>query len=180
MSVGATIPGDSCRARLAGLGLVFALITGCADGTVDPSAPSDGAEVPAEDDLAEKPTVDALLPSDRGAPPAELIVEDVVTGDGEVAEPGDTLQVHYVGVLWESGRQFDASWDRGRPFLFTLGDGRVIAGWERGLTGMRVHGRRMLIVPPDLAYGERGVSGSIGPDETLVFVVDLLDVESGP
>jgi peptidylprolyl isomerase len=86
------------------------------------------------------------------------------------------VDVHYVGVSWATGRQFDASWDRGGTFQFGLGQGQVIPGWDQGVTGMKVGGRRRLTIPPDLAYGSRGAGGAIGPDETLVFVVDLLGV----
>lgn len=90
--------------------------------------------------------------------------------------PGRTVTVHYVGVSWATGRQFDASWDRDEPFRFGLGAGQVIRGWDDGVVGMRVGGRRTLTIPPEMAYGSRGAGGVIGPDETLVFVVDLLDV----
>lgn len=160
--------------------LVLVLTTACASGpgVTDPDPTESGASV--DDQPVEKPAIETVLPDERGAPPAELLIEDVVTGDGAIAQVGDVLRVHYLGVNWSSGQQFDASWDRGQPYQFTLGAGGVIAGWDQGLVGMRVHGRRMLIVPPDLAYGARGVGGMIGPDETLVFVVDLLEVESGP
>ena len=97
-------------------------------------------------------------------------------GDGAVARAGQIVTVHYVGVLYQTGEQFDASWDRGQPFKFELGAGRVIAGWDDGVEGMRVGGRRELVIPPALAYGDRG-SGPIGPAETLVFVVDLVDIK---
>lgn len=109
-----------------------------------------------------------------GAPPAALEVDDLEVGEGPLAEAGHVVEVHYVGVSWSNGRQFDASWDRREPLEFRLGAGEVIAGWDRGVDGMRVGGRRRLTIPPDLAYGRRGAGGVIGPDETLVFVVDLL------
>lgn len=111
-----------------------------------------------------------------GPPPAELGIEDLAEGDGPEATPGQAVDVHYVGVSWSTGTQFDASWDRGQPFSFRLGAGQVIPGWDRGVAGMRVGGRRRLTIPPDLAYGSRGAGGAIGPGETLVFVVDLLGV----
>lgn len=111
-----------------------------------------------------------------GAPPAELVAEDLVVGTGAEATAGSTVEVHYVGVSWSTQRQFDASWDRGRPFDFPLGAGRVIRGWDDGVAGMRVGGRRRLVIPPALGYGSRGAGGAIGPNETLVFVVDLLAV----
>lgn len=109
-------------------------------------------------------------------PPGDLVIDDVVVGEGDEAAPGRDVEVHYVGVAWSSGEQFDASWDRGDTFTFRLGAGQVITGWDRGVQGMKVGGRRRLTLPPDLAYGSRGAGGVIGPDETLVFVVDLVGV----
>ena len=120
----------------------------------------------------QRPDVD---PHD-GPPPADLVVEDVTTGDGPEAVVGRTVSVHYVGVAHSTGEEFDASWNRGAPFRFPLGAGRVIAGWDRGVAGMRVGGRRRLVIPPHLGYGDRGAGGAIAPGETLVFVVDLLGV----
>jgi peptidylprolyl isomerase len=108
------------------------------------------------------------------APPTDLVVEDLTEGDGAEATAGQTVEVHYVGVAWSTRKQFDASWDRGATFSFPLGGGRVIAGWDQGVAGMRVGGRRKLTIPPRLGYGSRGAGGAIGPNETLVFVVDLL------
>ena len=112
----------------------------------------------------------------EGSPPAELVVEDLSEGDGDEATAGQKVSVHYVGVSWSTGQQFDASWDRGSPFEFGLGGGQVIRGWDDGVAGMRVGGRRRLTIPPELGYGARGAGGVIGPNETLVFVVDLLGV----
>ena len=123
-------------------------------------------------DKADKPTVE--IPD--GPPPADLEIEDLTIGDGDEAVAGRTVDVHYVGVSWSSGQQFDSSWDRGSPFSFGLGARQVIQGWDRGVAGMRVGGRRRLTIPPDLGYGSRGAGGVIGPNETLVFVVDLLGV----
>jgi peptidylprolyl isomerase len=109
-------------------------------------------------------------------PPADLEVADVVVGEGPEAGPGQSVEVHYVGVSWSTGRQFDASWDRGDTFSFTLGAGQVISGWDQGVAGMRVGGQRRLTIPPHLGYGSRGAGGVIGPNETLVFVVDLVGV----
>ena len=121
----------------------------------------------------EKPQVDVVSTE---PPPQELELEDIVVGDGDEAVSGRQVDVHYVGVAWSTGEQFDASWDRGGTFSFGLGEGRVIKGWDQGVAGMKVGGRRRLTSPPDLAYGERGAGGAIGPGETLVFVVDLLGV----
>jgi peptidylprolyl isomerase len=121
----------------------------------------------------EKPEV--LIPEDQ-APSYQLELDDIVTGEGDEAVKGRTVEVHYVGVSWASGRQFDASWDRGQTFRFKLGKGQVIAGWDQGVAGMKAGGRRRITIPPMLAYGKRGAGGVIGPDETLVFVVDLVAV----
>ena len=109
-------------------------------------------------------------------PPAELVVEDLVVGDGPEATSGQPVEVHYVGVAWSTKRQFDASWDRGDTFGFRLGAGQVISGWDQGVAGMKLGGRRRLTIPPAMGYGASGAGGVIGPNETLVFVVDLLGV----
>jgi peptidylprolyl isomerase len=120
------------------------------------------------------PKPDVTIPD--AAPPADLVIEDIVVGDGDEAAAGHEVEVHYVGVSWSDGRQFDASWDRNDTFSFNLGGGQVIQGWDQGVQGMRVGGRRRLTLPPDLAYGSRGAGGVIGPNETLVFVVDLVGI----
>jgi len=112
----------------------------------------------------------------EGDPPADLQIEDLTVGDGDEATVGKKVDVHYVGVSWSTGKQFDASWDRRSTFGFNLGAGQVIAGWDQGVAGMRVGGRRRLTIPPHLGYGDRGAGGAIKPNETLVFVVDLLGV----
>jgi peptidylprolyl isomerase len=109
-----------------------------------------------------------------GEPPADLQITDIWEGDGDVTKAGDTVKVHYVGVAYSTGEEFDASWNRGDPLEFQLGAGRVIAGWDQGVQGMRVGGRRQLITPPDLAYGNRGAGNVIAPGETLIFVCDLV------
>ena len=119
----------------------------------------------------EKPVVD--VPSGQD-PSYQLEIEDIVAGEGDEAADGHVVEVHYVGVSWSTGREFDASWGRGETFQFTLGRGQVIAGWDQGVAGMRIGGRRRITIPPMLAYGKRGAGGVIGPDETLVFVVDLV------
>jgi peptidylprolyl isomerase len=109
-----------------------------------------------------------------GEPPAALEVTDIWEGTGAEAKAGDTVEVHYVGVSFSTGEQFDASWDRGSPLQFRLGVGQVIQGWDQGVQGMKVGGRRQLIIPPGLAYGDRGAPGAIAPGETLIFVCDLV------
>ncbi len=125
--------------------------------------------------MAETKKPDVYVPPGE-TPPGDLVVEDVVEGEGEEAKSGHEVEVHYVGVAWSNRKQFDASWDRGDTFKFGLGRGDVIPGWDQGVAGMRVGGRRRITIPPMLAYGKRGAGGVIGPDETLVFVVDLLGV----
>ena len=120
-----------------------------------------------------KPTV--TIPA--GAPPTELLADDEVVGDGDEAIIGKRVVVHYVGVAWSNGEEFDASWNRGDTFDFRLGAREVIEGWDRGVKGMRVGGRRRLTIPPELGYGSRGAGGAIKGGETLVFVVDLLAVK---
>ena len=117
---------------------------------------------------------DVTIPD--GPPPSELLLEDLTVGDGNEAVAGTTCTMQYVGHSWSSKQQFDASWDRGQPFTFQLGAGMVIGGWDQGVAGMKVGGRRRLTIPPHLGYGARGTGGAIGPNETLVFIVDLLDV----
>jgi peptidylprolyl isomerase len=119
-----------------------------------------------------KPTIE--IPDTE--PPTSLQIEDLTVGDGAEAVAGTTCTMQYVGHGWSTKRQFDASWDRGEPFSFQLGAGQVIAGWDQGVAGMKVGGRRKLTIPPDLGYGSRGAGGAIKPGETLVFVVDLLGV----
>ena len=106
----------------------------------------------------------------------ELVREDLIAGTGAEATPGKTVEVHYVGVSWSTKKQFDASWDRGETFDFPLGAGRVIRGWDEGVRGMRVGGRRRLTIPPAMGYCARGAGADIGPNETLVFIVDLIAV----
>lgn len=118
---------------------------------------------------------DVTIPTDS-TPPTELVIEDLTVGDGEEAAAGHNVDVHYVGVSWSTAQQFDASWDRGDTFGFRLGRGQVIQGWDDGVAGMKVGGRRRITIPPHMGYGARGAGGVIGPNETLVFVVDLLGV----
>ena len=123
--------------------------------------------------MADKPHV--YVPPGE-APPTDLKIDDLVEGDGPVAEAHHEVEVHYVGVAWSTRKQFDASWDRGEPFRFALGEGQVIPGWDQGVQGMKVGGRRQLTIPPNLGYGKAGAGGVIKGGETLVFVVDLVDV----
>ncbi len=121
--------------------------------------------------MPDKPEID--FPD---APPEDLEATDITAGEGDEASSGKTVLVHYVGVAHSTGEEFDASYNRGEPLSFRLGAGQVIAGWDQGVTGMKVGGRRKLVVPPHLGYGDRGAGGVIKPGETLIFVVDLIDV----
>jgi peptidylprolyl isomerase len=112
----------------------------------------------------------------EGGAPTDLVIEDLIVGDGTEAKAGDTVSAHYVGVSHSTGEEFDSSWGRGQPLEFRLGVGMVIPGWDRGIEGMKVGGRRKLTIPPQLGYGDRGAGAAIGPGETLIFVVDLDDV----
>ncbi len=123
-------------------------------------------------DTFERPTI--TVPDT--APPSELGIEDVVVGDGQEAVAGMAVNVDYVGVSWSTGQEFDASWNRGQPLSFTLGAGQVIQGWDSGVAGMRIGGRRTITIPPEMGYGAAGAGGAIGPNETLVFTVDLRSI----
>ena len=120
----------------------------------------------------EKPEIDFPGPET----PDDLVITEVTEGDGAEATSGSTVSVHYVGVAHSTGEEFDASYNRGTPLEFRLGIGQVIQGWDQGVAGMKVGGRRQLVIPPHLGYGDRGAGGVIQPGETLIFVVDLLDV----
>lgn len=120
----------------------------------------------------EKPEVDPHL----GDAPTDLEITDLVEGDGAEAKSGDTVSVHYVGVAHSTGEEFDASYNRGTPLQFRLGIGQVISGWDTGVQGMKVGGRRRLVIPAHLGYGDRGAGGVIKPGETLIFVVDLVGI----
>jgi peptidylprolyl isomerase len=122
--------------------------------------------------MTEKPEID--FP--EGPPPADLEITDLTEGSGAEAAAGNTVSVHYVGVAHSTGEEFDASYNRGAPLDFRLGVGQVISGWDQGVQGMKVGGRRKLVIPPHLGYGDRGAGGVIKPGETLIFVVDLLEV----
>lgn len=163
------------RGKILIVALCFALalaVAGC--GSDDDSSTTSGGEATAAEassstDLAKKPEV--TVPSDP--PPKELVERDIVEGDGEEVINGSKVTVQYVGVGYKSGEEFDASWDRGEPFTFSIGDREVIEGWDQGLRGMKEGGRRELVIPPELAYGPAGAPPAIGPNETLIFVVDL-------
>lgn len=153
-------------------------IAACGDD--DDSSSDDGATAEAtteaevdNTDLKKKPVITTSGDESPGA----LVVDDIVVGKGPEAKAGDDVSMQYVGVLYSDGTEFDASWERGQPFDFKLGAGEVIPGWDQGIVGMKVGGRREMIIPPDLAYGPAGQPPSIPPDATLVFVVDLLDVK---
>ena len=162
------------------------LVLGCGNDGGESAATDSSTEVPTSIEIVPTPTpagdvdnadlsVKPLVTIPPSSPPTELLIEDLVVGSGSPVGVGDFLIMDYVGVSYSTGLQFDASWDRGSPFPFELGAGRVIQGWDQGIVGMSVGGRRSLTIPPELAYGENGSgSGSIGPNETLVFVVDLI------
>ena len=147
-------------------------VSGCGSDSED-SASSSATPSAESTPAATKPEV--TVP--KGKLPEKLEITDVKKGTGATAEPGKNVTVQYVGVSALNGRQFDASWDRGEPFSFQLGAGSVIRGWDEGVKGMKVGGRRQLVIPPDLAYGPDGSPPTIGPNETLVFVIDLLSVD---
>jgi peptidylprolyl isomerase len=171
------------------LGVLAALaLAGCGD---DDDGDGDGENTPApaaQEQTETEPTpseqrqaledtsTKPVIPRPTGSPPRRLQTEDIVRGTGPAAKPGDTVAVHYAGVTFSTGEEFDASWNSGQPFDFPLGGGQVIDGWDRGIVGMKVGGRRMLTIPPELAYGAQGFPPAIGPNETLVFVVDLLEI----
>ncbi|GAA3695570.1 FKBP-type peptidyl-prolyl cis-trans isomerase [Microlunatus aurantiacus] len=122
--------------------------------------------------MTEKPEVDFY----EGDTPTDLVITDLIVGEGDEAKAGQQVKVHYVGVAHSTGEEFDASYNRGAPLDFPLGAGRVIQGWDQGVVGMKVGGRRQLVIPPHLGYGDRGAGGVIKPGETLIFVVDLVAV----
>jgi peptidylprolyl isomerase len=159
------------RGRAAVIIAAVLLLGACERGDEEERPVADETEAP---DPSQRPDVLAEAGDLAGDPPTELQIDDVLVGEGDPVEAGDTVSVHYVGVAWSTREEFDASWERDQPLSFTLGAGHVIRGWDQGVEGMRVGGRRTLTIPPDLAYGDRGVDGVIAPGETLVFVVDLL------
>jgi peptidylprolyl isomerase len=128
------------------------------------------ATTPTSGPLSTEPAV----PPQSGAPPTKLVTKDLIVGTGPEAKAGQSVTVNYVGALYKGGKVFDASWKRHEPFNFVLGKGAVIAGWDQGIAGMKVGGRRLLIIPAPLGYGAKGAGASIPPNAALVFVVDLL------
>jgi peptidylprolyl isomerase len=155
--------------------LVFAGCGGGSDSSSESSesSGSTSSETTSESS-AEKTKPKVTVPT--GAPPKKLEIKELEEGSGAEAKSGDEVTVQYVGVDYKNGREFDSSWSRNEPYPFTLGAGAVIPGWDQGIEGMKVGGRRELIIPPELAYGEAGYPPAIGPNETLVFVIDLLEV----
>jgi peptidylprolyl isomerase len=139
--------------------------------STEPASPADAAA--ALKDTSTKP----VIPKPTGTPPRRLVKEDIVKGEGPGAKPGDTVVVHYVGMNFSNGQEFDASWDTGSPFPVQLGSGSVIQGWEKGLVGIKAGGRRKLTIPPELGYGAQGYPPSIPPNETLVFVIDAISID---
>jgi FKBP-type peptidyl-prolyl cis-trans isomerase len=145
--------------------------------TTEASAPSKEEEAAAKKgEAAAKKKTKPTVKVPKGAPPQKLVIKDLEEGSGPEAKPGDEVTVHYVGVNYKTGKQFDASWDRGEPFTFMLGEGLVVEGWEKGIPGMKPGGRRELIIPPEMGYGYSRIEG-IPPGSTLVFVVDLVSVK---
>lgn len=167
--------------RLAAVLCSVLVLAGCggddeqeAAATPEPAATETAAPAaaPVSTNLEEEP-----MPVPAGEAPVDLVVEDIVKGEGKAAKAGDLLSVQYTGISFSTGEKFDASWDRGaQPFQFPLGAGQVIPGWDEGIVGMKEGGRRQLTIPPDLAYGATGSPPAIGPDETLIFVVDLVEI----
>jgi peptidylprolyl isomerase len=168
--------GRSVAALIVALALVAG---GCGDDDEDGGGKTDATGTRTTEQGGGSPTdldTKPPAPEPAGSPPKTLQVEDIVKGKGRAARRGDAISVQYVGVAFSNGQEFDSSWERGQPFQFRLGANppEVISGWDRGLVGMRQGGRRQLTIPPDLAYGADGQPPDIGPNETLVFVVDLV------
>jgi peptidylprolyl isomerase len=151
------------------------VVAGCGGGDDSSTDSGESSVTTTSESPAKKTKPKVAVPS--GAPPQELETKDLEEGSGAEAKSGDKVTVQYVGVNYKNGREFDASWNRGEPFAFTLGASEVIPGWDQGIEGMKVGGRRELLIPPELAYGETGAPPAIPPNETLVFVVDLVEVE---
>lgn len=164
--------------------LPIALVSLCAvlafagcGGSSDSSTGSSESTSTSTSEPAAKTKTKPKVTVPKGAPPKQLEVKELEEGSGAEAKSGSEVTVQYVGVDFKNGKEFDSSWSRNEPFSFKLGAGEVIPGWDQGVEGMKVGGRRELIIPPELAYGEAGAPPAIGPNETLVFVIDLLAVE---
>jgi peptidylprolyl isomerase len=149
------------------------VLAGCGDDDSSTTSSSSDETAPAKQAESSKEKTKPKVTVPKGAAPKQLVTKDLETGSGPAAKAGDEVTVQYVGVGYKSGEQFDASWDRGEPFTFSLGENLVIPGWEQGIEGMKAGGRRELIIPPELAYGPAGSPPAIGPNEALIFVVDL-------
>jgi peptidylprolyl isomerase len=155
--------------------LALGLLAGCGgkDSETAATATPKATATPDNTDLAKKPQV--TVPDEL--PPDQLQIEDIVKGKGPAAKKGDKVTVQYVGLTWSTSVEFDASWDRGQPFPFTLGEGKVIQGWDKGVPGMRKGGRRQLTIPADMAYGAQGSPPKIGPNECLRFIIDMVKID---
>ena len=152
-------------------------VAGCGGGSDSSSSSTDSAATAAKSGISTDTTKRPKVEAPSGEAPKQLEEVEVVEGTGPEAKAGDKVTVQYVGVNFKDGSEFDASWDRHEPFTFSLGAGEVIKGWDQGVAGMKVGGRRELISPPGLAYGPTGAPPAIAPNETLIFVIDLLAVK---
>src|SRR5215213_6054316 len=178
------MPPPMLRAVLVVIAVVAVFgVTACGDDDGSSAGGGDGQQrqqqtetTPPEEALKDTSTK-PVIPKPTGSPPRKLVKEDIVKGTGPGAKKGDTVVVHYVGMNFSNGHEFDASWDTGSPFPVQLGQGMVIAGWEKGLIGIKKGGRRMLTIPPELGYGAQGHPPDIPPNETLVFVIDAISIE---
>jgi peptidylprolyl isomerase len=150
-------------------------VAGCGSSSSTESTESTGSGSTESSTTAEKTKPTVTVP--KGAPPKKLVIKEIEKGSAATAKSGDEVTVQYIGVDYKNGKEFDSSWSRNEPFSFQLGAGQVIPGWDQGVAGMKVGGRRELIIPPSLAYGSAGAPPAIGPDETLIFVIDLLGVK---
>ena len=160
------------------IGACLALVVaGCGSGDSTTSSSSGEETTSAAEAEAPGKKTKPKVEKPSGAPPNELVTNDLEEGSGPEAKSGDTVTVQYVGVNYKTGKEFDSSWSRNEPFSFTLGAGEVIQGWDQGIEGMKVGGRRELVIPPELGYGPAGAPPAIPPNETLIFVVDLEAVE---
>jgi peptidylprolyl isomerase len=166
----------------AGLGLAACSSSSSSPTTTAPAAPTTSAAPTSSIATISDPSAPGTIGTEPtitvppGAPPTQLESKDLIVGTGPAAKAGDTVSVQYVGVAYSSGKVFDSSWSRGQPFQFTLGEGQVIHGWDEGVVGMQVGGRRELIIPPNLAYGDQSPGSGIAANDTLIFIVDLVKI----